>query len=182
MTEDDFYSALIAWVKEVTSLTLVIRAYENGPRPSGVYASVNLLSSENLGIDTTCYEVADPDNNVDVAETVVGRRIFMVSINVFRSDDGVGLCEKLKASLRGDRIHRDFFSENGIGFVRASGVRRLPELVQNKYENRAEFDAWFNVALTYTDVLESVEESTVNASLRRVDTEVHEFTQTMSGG
>lgn len=54
-TVDSLYDDAIALVQEATGLALVIRGDENGPQPTGEYASLLLIAQQQKGLDAVVY-------------------------------------------------------------------------------------------------------------------------------
>lgn len=183
MKDEDLFTNIKTWIEAVTNdLVPAIQQYQSGTRPDGIYAGMHIFQVENFARDTVGREVLDNQNNVDVKETVVARRVYGLTISVYRAANALQICEKLKSSLFSEIVHQNYFLPNNIGFVRASTTRHLPELVENRYENRAEFDIFLNVAETFESQIESMEGVNIEASYHRGDQEVLVQNINVSGG
>lgn len=69
-------------------------AQENQPKPKGSFAAVQLISEENIGIDTTVVRQVDPDTYEEVT-----RGIRILTFEVYFSEAG-DMASRLMASFR----------------------------------------------------------------------------------
>ena len=128
MYEDALYDALTAWASGVTGL-VAIRDNQSGPRPSGDYVMINIISDAG---DEIFSEAHSLDGATLTTCAVVDAT---ASINVY-ADRPLDVAKKLKTSARrGEQLLLEPFI-----FMSATAIRRLPKLVQAKHEGRAQFD------------------------------------------
>jgi len=166
MTDDEFYTAIQVWASGVAGIPF-IQAYQNGARPSGAYGTFNLIQSAQYGKDTILLEPVEIEGLAYTKQTIIGNRVHTLSMNVYRMTNPIEVCNKLKASLRAFTVTRDVMDKANIGFVSASAVRRLPVEIDNRWEDRAQFDIVLNVKVVYNDVIESIEQSTITGEIKQ---------------
>ena len=154
MNEELIVEILLRFFTHVSDIEFV-RAYQHGPRPAGQYGTINITSSEALGLDEILYFPYSPAT--DLKTVVVGNRALSVSVNIYRGF-ALDMAERIKMALRLPRMQRDFLDPNVIAFLGASGVRRLHELIDNEYEPRTQFDAEFNTLFVDYQDIETMEE------------------------
>lgn len=183
MKDSDFFTAVKDWIEGTTNNGVpAIRLYQSGTRPAGIYAGMHIFDIQNFARDTVHREPLTVGPPLDVKETIVARRTYGVTISVYRAENALQICEKLKSSLFSEITHQGYFLPNNMGFVRSSNTRHLPELVKDKYENRAEFDVFFNTAETFVSEIESIEEVNIAASLSNSEEVVLLQNINVSGG
>lgn len=166
MTEDDLSDALQAYLKTIdaeasvlqpgrTALAHIIRDHMNAPRPTGPYAMITFIGSRDLGeADQPCYGTATVDGVERVTETRVRSSEYKFRIDVYapRATDYTRLFER---ALRSERAGVEM---GGLVVRHVDGVAQSPELVQQKWEGRANFTVEL-AALTREKMLIDVIES-----------------------
>jgi hypothetical protein len=119
-------------------MTNVIRAWQNGPRPTGPYAMVQVLGARDL-FEAECYdytEIAYPGLGLPrFVETVRKVRAFLFDIEVFATD-ALDRAEVFEAAL--------LSSASSVVFLPWTAhltkpARHDPALVQQQWEGRAIF-------------------------------------------
>jgi len=166
MTEDDLSDALQAYLKAIDTeatvldpsrkkLTAIIRDHMNAPRPKGPYAMITLVASRDLGeADHPCYDTVTISGVERVKETRVRTSEYKFRVDVYapRATDYTRLFER---ALRSERAGAEMA---GLVVRHVDGVTQAPELVQQKWEGRANFTVEL-AALTRETILIDVIES-----------------------
>lgn len=129
--------ALYTWAFGVTAVQTIF-AHPNAPRPTGQYILINILESTKIGWEEKT-EVLLIDDSIDIDYSNVEN--LFVSINVYRGD-ALQLSTKLKDSLARVTVRDQLFA-SGLGFNRVGSVNEIPEVIDKKWEERAQFDCFF---------------------------------------
>ena len=152
-------NALYEWVFNVTNLQ-VIFANQNAPRPTTPYVLIHIVQSTPLGIEES-RETLLIDNSVDIDYSNVEE--LFISINVYYAD-AYQTGTKLKDSLGRVTVTDDLFS-HGIGYLKTSDVRDMPEVINKQWEERSQFDCFFIVRSLDTENIESIRQIEIKNKL-----------------
>lgn len=134
----DIEDALYEWVFGITNVKTIF-AHPNAPRPKGQpYILIHIVQNVPVGIAESEYTLLG-DNSIDIDHSNV-EDIF-VSINTYRGN-AHQLATKLKDSLARVTVTDQLFSA-GLGYSRASFVQDIPEEINKRWEERAQFDCFF---------------------------------------
>lgn len=150
VSEDVVVARLRAWLKGVTGFDdgHVIKDHPGAPRPLGSYAMVNVISAELIAeMGCRLYEHPEGDEE-DEGESggpdlgpMVERRAadweWIVSVNVYGLH-ALDIVRRLVNSTRSPTINSTYLRP--MVFRRVSTVRKLPELIERHWENRAQVD------------------------------------------
>lgn len=146
--------ALYDWAVRVTGGT-TIHDYGDGPKPGKPFVTINVIGPQKPGFTDSVRGL--PTGDLDFEQT--GQRVFSVSVNVYDDSDAVTWAGKLQSSLD-NPVEIDTFTRAGIGLGEARDVNDLTEVLETKYERRAQFDFDIFVAsvIEFTnDIVETVE-------------------------
>jgi hypothetical protein len=132
---------IVAWSNAIAEIMTIV-AHPNAPRPAASsYAAVNIISSgrrRKRSLGPIYYEDVVDGEGVDrVVQTNAEEWEWTASIGIY----GVGALDyarRLVNSLEIGTNIIDYFTPLHVAEV--SLVRRIPELVENEWENRANFD------------------------------------------
>jgi hypothetical protein len=145
--------ALYDWAVRVTGGTAIFE-YGDGPKPGKPFVTMNIIGPLKAGFTDS---VRGKDTgDLDFEQT--GQRAFTVSVNVYDDSDAISWASKLQTSLD-NPVEIDTFARADIGLGDAGDVNDLTEILETKYERRAQFDFTIFVAsnIDFTnDVIETV--------------------------
>jgi hypothetical protein len=127
------------WVTAVEPTLEVIFAPSNAPRPALPYIIIDVSQTVQVGWKESIGTFNAIDDSVDMDYSSV-EDIFL-SINTYGTL-AFTRATKLKNSLNRITI-LDLLYAGGLGFHRASTVNEIPEEVNKKFEERAQFDCYF---------------------------------------
>lgn len=143
--------ALYAWINIIDSSIETIFAHPNAPRPKTQYALINILESNALGREEH-KDTLLVDNSIDVDYSNIEE--LFVTINTYY-DGAYQLATKLKNSLGRITIQEQLFAA-GLGYNTTSEVRDIPEEIDKKFEQRAQFDCFFFVRSLDEENIETI--------------------------
>jgi hypothetical protein len=131
-------NALYQWV--VTTITNLdtIFAHQNAPRPGERYALINIVQTTQIGTQESANDVLS-DESIDVDYSSL--EMIMVSINVYGSS-AFQDATTLKNSLWRISTSETLFAA-GLGFSDANTINDIPEEINKKWTQRAQFDCFF---------------------------------------
>lgn len=136
---DTLENSLRTWITGITTQD-VIFAHQNGPRPPLPYVVVNIMQSISIGHPETDM-VKLPDNSIDITRS--GVVDIPVSVHAF-GDGSFTLATKLRDSLHRITVQDQLYTD-GLGLRKAGDAQDIPQPVNQKFEQRAHFDAFFYV-------------------------------------
>lgn len=166
MTEDALYDHLQAYLVAIDqeaeeletghqTLSAIIREHQTAPRPTGPYASLNLVARADLGeVRLIGYDEREIGGTPRVIEKTAHAYEWRFTVSVFASEPLV-YADMLANALRSGRASVDLAP---LQVRRVSDPQRVPELVQQHYEGRAQFDvdlAGIAIGQLLIDVIES---------------------------
>lgn len=157
MTELQQFAALRTWLLAVTGLPEIIRAHPSGARPAGVYGMLNLIRSERVNWpDDFEYEaVADPGDDEPFEEVPVEEWAFTWSFNAY----GTGCADALAKVISTTQSSAALLPLRPLTLHETSAIRRLPELINERWEERAQMDLTVHAVIRHrfpVDVAEGV--------------------------
>ena len=165
---------LYSWASDnLPANTPVIFLYNNSPRPSTDYVTLNISSLVQIGDDY----IPRPTTTGGEIE-MVGDREFTLQIGTYGGDCLTKL-EDLRSSLQKTTV-LDTLRANGLIFVQQFPIQDVTELVATRFEKRAQMDVLFRLAQTYDDTLGSIETVVVNEEFSNSESIVYEETVTIS--
>jgi hypothetical protein len=125
----------------------VIWANQDAPRPKTPYITVNdRLALAAVGLDD---EERWPQTTPGVVEHVGWRRM-TVSINAY-GPGAFGLLEGARDGLRQDVAIRQAIADAGMGVIDAGDPRDMAEVLDTRWEERAQMDSIFMVSSRSTE-------------------------------
>jgi hypothetical protein len=152
-------NALYDWVSEVTGVTTIF-AHPNAPRPQESYVLINLFQ-------VTPMMVAEHKNTLlgdystDVDYSTLEE--LSVSINTYYAGS-FQLATKLKDSLSRVTIRETLF-DAGVGYGRATSIQEIPEEINKRWEERAQFDCFFYTRSLDEENIETIQHIQVKNEL-----------------
>lgn len=170
MTEDDLYSPLRGYLLRIAAdaraldpafpaLTDVIRAYQtNAPRLQGAYATIAPLSATDSG-EAECYAYRDVtiSSQPRVAQKVTRVFDWVWQVDVFAQQAlriADLFCVRLSNDVANAALHP--FCVRRVG-----AVRRLPELIGQAWEGRAQFELTLGAPLAEEGLIDVIERGRV---------------------
>jgi len=130
-------NAIRVWAFGVSGIETIF-AHSNAPRPITPYILINILQNTPIGIQES--ELTDHgDGTVDIDYSNV--EDLFVSINTYYAD-AYQTATKLKDSLGRITVTDQLFAA-GLGYNRETMVNDMPEEINKKWEERAQFDCFF---------------------------------------
>jgi hypothetical protein len=165
---------LYIWARAVIPSGVPIIFYEpNAPRPTTAYVSLYLNS-----INAVNQDYSDPEATGIGVTAMRGDRQFTLQVQAYGSDP-LTLLEDLRTSLQKQSV-LDTLRANGIAFYQSLTINDITELVDSRYERRAQLDILFGIGQIYEDApgyfsTIEVEEEYINA----VDAVVYDETITI---
>lgn len=169
MIEDALYDRLQAYLVTVdqeaaaidpghVTLTQIIREHQTAPRPEGPYVSINLVGRTDLG-EVRClgYEEREIGGEPRVIEKTGRAYEWRFTVSVFASEP-LDYADALANALRSERASVDMAP---MQVRRVADPQRAPELVQQHWEGRAQFDVDFGGIVVGQLLIEVIESGTV---------------------
>lgn len=130
-------NALRIWVVGVSAIETIF-AHPNAPRPTDPYVLIHVVQSVPIGVAESDLTLLG-DDSVDIDYSNVEE--LFVSINTYYTN-AQQMATKLKDSLRRVTVTDQLFAA-GLGYSRATVVQDIPEEINKKFEERAQFDCFF---------------------------------------
>ncbi|MBN9074298.1 MAG: hypothetical protein J0H34_22400 [Rhizobiales bacterium] len=160
MNDDDVHSALVRWLHGVTGLT-TIKAYQEGPRPELPYIMVNLTGTSEIRdwSQAVEYEQAEPDPGEDVGEVTARPPIeteWRFSVHAF-GPDPTSILRPVRSAAQLAQKNEALFP--ALVIHDCSQVRNVPELVNEKWEPRAQMDMFLRGLTRDGFVIDVIEEA-----------------------
>lgn len=165
---------IYTWVKAQLPPTFpVIMYYENAPRPTTSYVTINMNTFIQIGEDYTPRPTDNPGN-----VEMVGDRQFTINLQAY-GFDSMGILETLRSSLQKQTV-LDTLRANGIVFFQQFQILDITDLVNTKFESRATMDILFGIGQTETDSLGSIDTVEIHEELYQGPDLVFEQTITVT--
>lgn len=141
---------IYTWVKaNIPSGMPVTMLYENAPRPTAPYLTLNIASITQIGWDWT----PNPTNTAG-SISLTGDREFTVQLQAYGGDP-FSVMENLRTSLQKEVV-LDTLRLNGIVFADWFPINDITELVETRFEKRTSMDVLFRIAQTDTETLGTI--------------------------
>lgn len=147
MNDANLWAAVVQRIAAITGLT-VIQTEQGGPRPSLPYITVSFLGSRSLrehprDIDWNPERADDPGpdtagNYVDVTATPLIDTEWHFSISAYDATVCTGFLLPIRSAYELSQILEPLFPLLSVNDM--SRVRRIPEMVNAKWEERAQCD------------------------------------------
>jgi hypothetical protein len=136
--------------------------FPNAPRPTVDYVSLLISSVVQIGWD---YE----PNPMDDPGTIegVGDREFTLQVQAYGGDP-LTVLENLRTSLQKQTV-LDSLRVNGIVFANWFPINDITELVDSRFEQRAQMDILFRVAQEYLDTVGTIGQAEIEEVILNVD-------------
>jgi hypothetical protein len=132
MTDDQVHSALVRWLHGITGLT-VIKAYQEGPRPALPYVMVNLTGSAT--IREWSQDIEYDEDTAGVTATPPMETEWRFSVHAF-GPNPTGILRPIRSAAKLAQKNEALFP--ALVIHECSQVRNVPELVNEKWEPRAQ--------------------------------------------
>lgn len=146
--------ALYSWINNVLGVdTGVIFAYPNAPRPSSSYALINVYTNSSLGHEESI-SVDNGDGTID--NTYSESKTITASVNLYYS----GAYQKaitLSESLSKVTVYEALYGD-GLGLISITPVQKIPEQIDQKWEERAQFDVTFTYRSEVNETIETIKQ------------------------
>lgn len=166
-------TALVSWCSLVVGSSIPVIIYEpNAPRPNSQYVTINISSITSYGQDWA--------NSLSTALGEVqmkGDRLFTVGLQCYGGDT-LTLMENIRTSLQKQTV-LDGLRTNGIAFYQAFTINDITELVDSRFEKRAQLDVLFGIGQVYLDTPGFFDTVEVQEFIKNVDSEII-FTDTIT--
>ena len=142
--------AIYTWVNGVTGIQTIF-AYPNAPRPLTSYALINFFSILPVGNKEQKGELLG-DNTVDIDRSSVSD--ISISINVYYSG-AYQIASQLVDSLDRVTVLEDLYAQ-GLGYKNTTQAQKIPEEIDKRWEERAQFDCSFYARTLDTENLNTI--------------------------
>jgi len=146
MTVDDINKLIRKFIRETLALpeNSVRKANQTAPtgKQSEPFATVLITLIDATGEDDRRLD-NEAAPSLNVAETIIGQRLLVASIQFFREDAYTKAC-RLNALLSMSSSV-DKLQAMGLGLVRASPARNLTAVIDSAWEERAQIDLEFHL-------------------------------------
>lgn len=148
--------------------------FENSPRPTVDYITLYLNSIVQIGDDYLPRPLDSPGN-----VQLVGNREFTLQIQGYGGDP-MSVLETLRYSLQKPTV-LDTLRANGIVFVNYFPINDITQLVDSRFEKRAQMDILFRIAQSYSDTIGSIDTVEIQEIYEEADgTVVYDEVQTVT--
>ena len=144
-TIETLKSAVYGWVSSTSNITTIF-ANQNIKRPTAPYALINILSINQVGTEESVTTVGtitnEDDEEVEVVTTTYSAmQEITVSINTFYKE-AFQTALTIRDSINNILV-TDYLNSVGLGYYMATPVTRMPENIDEMWEERAHFDVIF---------------------------------------
>lgn len=153
--------SLLKWSSDAMNIDVII-AHPNAPRPSGQYATIHVMQETRegwTGKKESVIEPVPPETIRTILREYSGLFNLMVSVNVFR-DDAMYYATALRDSVCKLSV-KDFLWEAGLAFVSTSDIREITEVIDTKFEDRAQIDFFFHVRSEEDEEINEIKSVTI---------------------
>lgn len=134
MTDDDVHSAVVRWLHGLTSL-VVIKAYQEGPRPALPYIMVNLTGTAEVREWQQGSEY--DEDTAGVTASIVIETEWRFSVHAFGPTPTDALRPIVSAAQSAQKMEPLYPT---LILHECSQIRSVPELINEKWEPRAQMD------------------------------------------
>ena len=152
MTITEIENVIYAWINGLLGMK-VIFAYPNAGRPAASYVLINILTDIQNGteetdrtllIDESINNIYSSLNSITVSINTYYSGAFQKAIDIRKSIMTVSVEDQLWAA--------------GLGYVSATNIQKIPEQIDKRWEERAQFDLVFNVRENTTENIASIKQ------------------------
>lgn len=138
-------SNLYTWAVSVSPMGMPVIFYEpNAPRPVVPYVSLYMNTVTAINQDW-----ASPNSDILGNVDMHGDRQFTLQIQAY-GNDPLTVLENIRTSLQKQSV-LDTLRVNGIAFYQSLTINDITDLVDSRFERRAQFDALFGIGQVYQD-------------------------------
>jgi len=168
MTNTEIENIMYGWINGLLSMTAIF-AYPDAPRPTSSYVLINFLTDTKLGTHETdgVLQVDDSTNN-----TYSSMNQTTFSINTYY-DGAYQKAVDIQKSLMKLTVEEYLF-DNGLGFIEMTQIQKIPELIDKKWEERAQFDISFSVRRETTENIETIKKFEIENEIDNTTTIIQE--------
>ena len=138
----------------------VIPGNDSHPAPRGLYATVLLIDSRQIGTSITAFAV-DPDNDPDYILRSLARVRRTYSVQWFR-DGAVNTAERFRAWAYSP--FSDTHDQQAVSFADASTVQRLDGVISSEWEERSVIDLTMMATIQLAGNMEAIREAPVEVT------------------
>lgn len=141
-TAIDAENALRNWAQMITGCPFYFR-YSNVGRPSGLYGNIRFMGCGTLGTPNQVFTPETVAGEPMVKNELNDKTVATFSFNIYRA----GARDILSRLQQGNwlTLPNEILQNANIGFVRFSTWLDLSEVIDGNFEERAQFDATFNL-------------------------------------
>jgi hypothetical protein len=140
VTEDDLYRTVATWVKRFSKLPKVIADRPGKPRPDSAYGMLNLIRSQRVHLPTAIEYEAIPGATAEPFEqTPVIEWEWVFSFNVYATN-ATDYARRVETA---GSVQAGLETLQPLTLHTSSAIRRLPEMIQGKWEDRVQMDLTF---------------------------------------
>lgn len=156
MTNTEIENILYGWINGLLGMDAIF-AYPSAPRPTTSYVLINFISNIELGEPDTksvAGALETSDNTYSTPTSIT------VSVNTYydgayqKAVDIINSLMKLEVT--------EYLSISGLGFLSSTQIQKLPEEINQTWEERAQFDIDFFVRREVTENIEAIKKIEVN--------------------
>lgn len=138
-------TALFNWVSAQVPIGMPVIFYEpNAPRPNRSYITLYLNTIDQISWDWYSHK-ANAAGEIDMH----GDRRFTLQIQAYGSDP-LTVLENLRSSLQKQTV-LDTLRANGLAFYNFLSINDITDLIDSRYERRAQMDLRFGIGQSYID-------------------------------
>lgn len=140
----------------------VIPGNDNNPAPNDFYATVLLMDIADDGIDAMIQSPGALPDTVDF--TIRGSRIMPFSVQFYRVSgefnpyDAARQLKQYAATPFGVQLLNDL----GLVWSKASDIRKIPKVMGDQWEERANVDIYFRMSEYETQTVATIESAEIN--------------------
>jgi len=168
MTNTEIENILYGWINGLLSMTAIF-AYPDAPRPTSSYVLINFLTDIQLGTHEI-NSVLQPDESTNNTYSALNEVTF--SINTYY-DGAFQKAVDIQKSLMKLTVEEYLFN-NGLGFINMTQIQKIPELIDKKWEERAQFDISFSVRKETTENIETIKKIELTNEIDNTTTTIQE--------
>lgn len=156
MTNVQIEDAIYGWINGLLSMAAIF-AYPDTPRPTTSYVLINFLTDLQLSteetdgtllVNETTDNIYSSLNEVTFSINTYYSGAFQNAVNIVKSLNKLTVKEYLFAA--------------GLGFISATQIQKIPELIDKRWEERAQFDIVFSVRRSTTENIETIKHVEIN--------------------
>lgn len=156
MTNTEIEDTIYSWINGILGFDAIF-AYPDAPRPSTSYVLINFLTDIKTGTHETIGVLQGDDSTNNTYSSLDE---ITISINTYYN----GAFQKavdIQKSLMLISVE-DLLNDNGLGFLNHTQIQKIPEIIDKKWEERAQFDITFSVRRQTTENI---------ATIKKIETE-----------